>query len=80
MLLFLMNLLYIHQFLSLLKVDRQDHPFREVVFPNIQPEPPLAQLKAIPSSHITGYMREGAYPQLTTSSLQVVIETFTSTI
>ena len=27
-----------------------DHPFREVVFPNIQLEPSLAQLEAIPSS------------------------------
>ena len=30
-----------------------DHPFREVVFPNVQPEPSLAQLEAIPSSPIT---------------------------
>ena len=27
-----------------------DHPFREVVFPNVQPESSLAQLEAIPSS------------------------------
>jgi len=27
-----------------------DHPYREVVFLNIQPEPSLAQLEAIPSS------------------------------
>jgi len=51
-----------------------DHPFREVVFPNVQPEPSLAQLEAIPSSPITGYTREEAEPQLTTISLQVVIE------
>jgi len=27
-----------------------DHPFREAVFPNIQPEPSLVQVEAIPSS------------------------------
>jgi len=27
-----------------------DRPFREVVFPNVQPESSLAQLEAIPSS------------------------------
>ena len=51
-----------------------DHPFREVVFPNVQPEPSLAQLEAIPSSPITSHTREEADPQLTTTSLQVVIE------
>jgi len=51
-----------------------DHPFTEVVFPNIQPEPSLVQLEAIPSSPITSHMREEADPQLTTTSLQVVIE------
>jgi len=45
-----------------------DHPFREVGFPNVQPEPPLAQLEAIPSSPITSYTREEADPQLTTTS------------
>ena len=30
------------------------------VFPNVQPESPLAQLEAIPSSPITSYMREEA--------------------
>ena len=50
-----------------------DHPFREVVFPNVQPEPSLAQLEAIPSSPITSYTREKADPQLSTTSLQVVI-------
>ena len=51
-----------------------DHPFKEVVFPNVQPEPFLAQLEAIPSSPITSHMREEADPQLTTTSLHVVIE------
>jgi len=30
-----------------------DHPFREVVFPDVQPESSLVQLEAIPSSPIT---------------------------
>ena len=33
------------------------HSFREH-FPNIQPEPPLVQLEAIPCSPITSYMGE----------------------
>ena len=41
-----------------------DHPFREAVFPNVQPEPSLAQLEAIPSSPITSHTREEANPQL----------------
>ena len=41
-----------------------DHPFREVVFPNVQPEPSLAQLEAIPSSPITSHMREWAQAYL----------------
>ena len=32
-------------------------PFREVVFPNVQPEPSLVQLEAIPSSPITSHTR-----------------------
>ena len=50
------------------------HPFRQVVFPNVQPESPLVQLVTIPSSPIPDYMREEANLQLTTTSLQVVIE------
>jgi len=50
------------------------HSFRKVVLPNIQPEPPVAQFEAIPSSPITGYMREEADPHLTTTSLQEVAE------
>ena len=50
------------------------HSFREAVFPNIQPEPPLEHLEAIPSCPMTIYTREEADPQLTTTSLQVVIE------
>ena len=50
------------------------HPFRQVEFPNVQPESSLAQLEAIPSSPITSHLREEAAPQLTATSLQVVIE------
>jgi len=50
------------------------HSFREAVFPNIQPEPPLEHLEAIPSCLMTIYTREEADPQLTATSLQVVIE------
>jgi len=35
-----------------------DHSFGEEIFPNIQPESPLVQLNAIPSSHITSYLQE----------------------
>ena len=35
-----------------------DHSLREVVFLNVQPEFPLVQLKAIPSSSIASYMAE----------------------
>jgi len=51
-----------------------DHPFREVVIPNVPPESSLAQLEAIPSRPITSHPREEADPQLTTTSLQVVLE------
>jgi len=37
-------------------------------FPNIQPESPLAQLEAIPSSPIASYVGEEAEPHLTTAS------------
>ena len=53
-------------------IPAPDHSVREV-FPNIQPESPLAQLEAIPSSPIASHMGE-AYRLLTTASLQVVTE------
>jgi len=34
------------------------HSFGKQMFPNIQPEPPLAQLEAIPSHPILKYMGE----------------------
>jgi len=42
--------------------------------PHFQPEPPLAQLEAIPSGAITSYLREDVDPQLPTPSFQVVVE------
>ena len=51
-----------------------DHSLREVVFPNIQPESSLTQLEAIPSSPIASYVGEEAGPHLTSTSLQVVVE------
>ena len=33
-----------------------DHPFKEVVFPNVQPDPSLAQFEAIPSGPITSQL------------------------
>ena len=61
-------------FTTSLGIPVPDHPFRELVFPNNQSESSLAQLEAIPSSPITSHPREEADPQLTTTSLQVVIE------
>ena len=50
------------------------HNFGEEIFPNIQPEPPLEPLEDIPSSPITSYTGEEADLHLTTTSLQVVVE------
>ena len=50
-----------------------DHSFREI-FPNVQPESPLAQLEAILFSPVASYIREDADPHLATASLQVVVE------
>ena len=45
----------------------------EEVFPYIQPEPPLVQLEAIPSSPIASYMGEESNTHLTTTSFQVLL-------
>ena len=50
------------------------YPDTVATFPNVQPKSPLAQLEAIPSDPITSHMREEADPQLTTTSLQLAIE------
>ena len=46
----------------------------EELFPNVQPESPLAQLEAIPSSPITITQEKKLTPHLTTTSLQIVVE------
>ena len=51
-----------------------DHIFGKEVFPNIQPEPSLAQPEAIPSLPITSYVGEEADPNLAATSFQGVIE------
>ena len=49
-------------------------PDHSVRVPNIQVGSPLTQLEAIPSCPIASYMWEEADFYLTTSSLQVVVE------
>ena len=51
-----------------------DHSFGKEVFPNVQPEYPLVQLEAIPSSPITSYLGEEADPHLITISLHIVVD------
>ncbi|KAK4826255.1 hypothetical protein QYF61_006702 [Mycteria americana] len=51
-------------------VPMLDHPFSEVKFPNIQSNPPLAQLEAISSCPITCYLGEETDPHLATTSFQ----------
>ena len=50
-----------------------DHSLGKV-FPNIQHESPPAQLEAIPSCPIASYMGEEVDHHITTTSLQVVVE------
>ena len=51
-----------------------NHSFRAEIFPNIQPESPLAQLEAILSSLIASYTREQADSHHITASFKVVVE------
>ena len=46
------------------------------MFPKVQPESPLVQLEAIPSSLITSYVGEKADPYLTTTSLLIVVKKY----
>ena len=46
------------------------------MFPKVQPESPLVQLEAIPSSLITSYVGEKADPYLTTTSLLIVVQKY----
>jgi len=50
------------------------HSFWEGIFPNIQPEPPLAQLGAVLSHPIVSYVGEEADTHHTASSFQVTVE------
>ena len=43
-------------------IPMPDHSFGEEIFPNTQPEPPLAQYEAIPSHPIDSYRRKGQSP------------------
>lgn len=51
-----------------------DQLLNEEILPNIQPEPPLAQLEAISSWPETGSLGEEANPHLPTVSFQVTLE------
>ena len=57
-------------------VPAPNHSFWKDICPNTQPEPPLAQLEAVPSSSITSYVGEEADPRLATTSFQVVVECY----
>lgn len=47
---------------------------QEKTFPNIQPELPLVQLEATPSSSIASYTGEEANPHLVTTSFQAAVQ------
>ena len=51
-----------------------DHSFTEDIFLNIQPESPLPQLEAVPSSPISSYVEEEADVHLATASSQVALQ------
>ncbi|KAK4826190.1 hypothetical protein QYF61_006134, partial [Mycteria americana] len=55
-------------------VPMLDNPFRDKIFPNTQPKPPLVQLEAISSRPISCHLGEETDPHLTTASFQVVVE------
>ena len=51
-----------------------DHSFGEEILSNNQPESPLAQLEAIPSTPITSYAGAEANPPLATNSFQGTVD------
>ena len=53
-------------------VPAPDDSFGEEIFPHVQPEPPMAQFKAIPSCPIASYT--GGQPHLATTYFQAVVE------
>jgi len=50
------------------------HSFRGEIYPNIQLEPPLVQLKVITSCSITSYLEEEVDSHLITTYFQVDVE------
>ncbi|KAK4823326.1 hypothetical protein QYF61_000928 [Mycteria americana] len=55
-------------------VPMLDNRLGEEIFPNIQSEPPLVQLKAISSCPMACYLGEETDPHLSTTSFQAVVE------
>jgi len=51
-----------------------DHSFSKEIFPNIQSEPPLAQLEAVSFRPVSSYLGEDTNTHLTTTSVQIVVE------
>ena len=51
-----------------------DNSSSNKIFPNIQSKPPLMQLEAISSCRITCYLGEETSAQLTTTTIQVAVE------
>ena len=57
-----------------------DHSCSKDIFPNIQSKPALAQLEAISSCPITGYLGEETNTPLTTTSFEVVVRVIRSSL
>ena len=55
-------------------VPAPGHAFREEIFANDQPEPPLAQLEAIPSCPIASYVGEEANPHFFQAAVKSLYE------
>ena len=55
-------------------ISAPDHFFGKKKNHNMQHDPPLIELEAIPSSPAATYMGEETDPQLTTASCQAVVE------
>ena len=54
-----------------------DHFFLEEIFPNIQSESPLVQVKTISSCAITSYLQDETdppLPSIATVSFQIIVE------
>lgn len=51
-----------------------NHTFSEEILPDLQPELPVVQLKAISSSPVTGCLGAKADPYMATNSFQKVVK------